>query len=411
MRFVFEKYIAELKTNAWDLLLTAYFILHLQISTVSNYKSISIVVKVVSTVMLAILCFVDMRKHNYSFATTKLLTKENRLFLFTMATLIVIPLLSLAYSYNYSYGISKYFLIIANTIPTIITFYYLLSTLNENRVRAFLFSLSVLVLVSSFIVISLKPFTYDSNYAVNFSRWSHVIFGRFIGISSLIFLCCYLFTKKKNNHYLIIAVISLVSLVISEFRAGLISIIALISFLMIYHAVTKTFSKKKIIALSFLLAFVTGVGIVVPIFSDDSRMESLVKNFTDDNHVDGAVNARELGYLYSIESIVSRPLLGVGFGGFYSKEVAKEVYEIKYPHNIFLEIGCELGVPILLIFSVILFSAFRFQYQFHPSIFFIFLFTLLLAQFSKDLPSQVQLLIGLAFLGKLHLRDPIEQAE
>lgn len=74
-------------------------------------------------------------------------------------------------------------------------------------------------------------------------------------------------------------------------------------------------------------------------------------------NVDGLLNFRAelLGYGWKL--LQQHPLLGVGIQGFryYSPNAA--LYN--WPHNIFLEIGCELGIPAVLLVCTIFGSAIR----------------------------------------------------
>ena len=75
------------------------------------------------------------------------------------------------------------------------------------------------------------------------------------------------------------------------------------------------------------------------------------------HNVDGLLNFRAELLSYGWKLLQQHPLLGVGIQGFryYSPNAA--LYN--WPHNIFLEIGCELGIPAVLLVCAIFGSAIR----------------------------------------------------
>jgi O-antigen ligase len=75
------------------------------------------------------------------------------------------------------------------------------------------------------------------------------------------------------------------------------------------------------------------------------------------HNVDGLLNFRAELLSFGWKLLQQHPLLGVGIQGFryYSPNAA--LYN--WPHNIFLEIGCELGIPAVLLVCAIFGSAIR----------------------------------------------------
>ena len=71
----------------------------------------------------------------------------------------------------------------------------------------------------------------------------------------------------------------------------------------------------------------------------------------------------------------------------------------KYPHNLFLEFAVELGIPGILLCTFLLYIIFSSAKKVSTEVFIFFIFALWLAMFSKDIPTQSLLWIGLAFVG------------
>jgi O-antigen ligase len=148
-------------------------------------------------------------------------------------------------------------------------------------------------------------------------------------------------------------------------------------------------------------------------------------NLTDIDNLqfrgDSPIHSRLDSWEVSWEMIKENPLFGSGLGGFRGYNNIEWTNEIKYPHNLFLEITAECGFIGLFILVGLLLIIFRNVYRFsfsdlqsssqisatpsfspltsHLFTLTFFLFTLWLAMFSKDISSQSMLWIGLAFAG------------
>ena len=70
---------------------------------------------------------------------------------------------------------------------------------------------------------------------------------------------------------------------------------------------------------------------------------------------------------------------------------------MKYPHNLFLETGYELGTVGLITIVFLLFNIFNSVRKISGLMFFFYLYPLWLAVFSKDIASQSLLWSGIAF--------------
>lgn len=440
-----------------DMLVVNVFILHLMMAAISNYKPASFILKTAATLLLLILIFADARQKSYPLRSSYSIKRNRNLYLIIIL-LVFIPSISLAYSVNINFGLMKLILLLTSTIPTILIFKYIIDTTDEKRLYVFIISLAAITVLSLVIILLTNPFNYSGNYSIGFSNWSHVIYGRYISAASLIFILLYVFSYHENSWmYLLIFVISFAALLFSQFRAGVMDIFVLSLVITIgeilksvfrfrnksgmtrYFTVYRFLNKfgitgkvytdlrsrndsrqvrlrrtsshfdrlsvsysirfNRILKAGLLLVIIAASFIITGfLIKNGSRYDTIISGTLD---VDGSIGSRLKAYEYSIENIIHKPLTGTGFGGFYSEEVAKEVSWMKYPHNIFLEIGVELGIPVLILFCWMVITVFIKQYKYSPVIFYFFLFAFLLAQTSKDLPNQGMFLIGLVFLGDL----------
>ncbi len=379
-----------------DVLLMLQFIPHMMVSSISNYSANSFILKSISITILLLTILLHSRiykvriKAIYTF-------EQNRILYLTLLFFLLIPIISLTYSLNAEFGQLKVLALSINTIPTIVAFKYLVDTIDEEKFATYLYTLLTISVLSSIFVILATPFNYDGSYSIGLSDWSHVVFGRFI--SSAVFITALVIIYRKDSPLLIKAafIISVIGLVLTQFRGGLVSI-ATVMFVIIIEFVSGRKFTDRIIKTSALLGFVIIFTGLYYLAKDNTRYESMMKDITSESYADGPILARERAYKYSLESIWKRPWIGSGAGGFYSEEVGKNVMEIKYPHNLVLEIGVEYGIPVLVLFLIFLKRMFIKQYKYHPVVFYFFLFAFMLAMFSKDLPNQPFYLIGLVFL-------------
>jgi O-antigen ligase len=78
---------------------------------------------------------------------------------------------------------------------------------------------------------------------------------------------------------------------------------------------------------------------------------------TNSRSVDNLLNFRAELLGYGWQLLQQHPLIGVGIQGFRYHSLNAGLYN--WPHNIFLEIACELGIPAVLIVCIIFGSAIR----------------------------------------------------
>ena len=115
---------------------------------------------------------------------------------------------------------------------------------------------------------------------------------------------------------------------------------------------------RRLIPMAVLLVVVTVL--VAPQYV--TRLETVGTLLSDPADVDNAVLGRATSNLASLRAFAEHPILGVGPGGYatnYSREYANELGlrhfdSNRRAHNLYLEIGADLGVPGLAIFLGIL---------------------------------------------------------
>ncbi len=396
------------------------FILNLAIGSISNYSANIFILKLVSTTLLLLLTFADIRINRIDIQ--KFLKENNPKKLIIILFLFIGYLsITLIYSHNTAYGAQKILNFLASTVPSIITFYYLIVTLTKERFKIFIFAIVIITIVTVTYILIDYPFDPSTNYEYRAGRWSHVIYGRIIG-SIAVVLLLYMSSRRDLLQILLYSVLSAIAiygLYLSSLRAGMLGVILCIVlsiFFLVYEMITKREMRNArgkptqmrgkqlagvlltiILTISFI-HLIPNPGIIDTRFDNLTQIEDL--KFGGDEPINSRIEELRI----SKDLFLTHPIFGIGFGGFRSYNDFTEA--VKYPHNLFVEMAVEGGVVGLGVLCIVLFVIFKSVYRFskcHPefisgSAFFFLLFALFLAMFSKELSNQGLLWIFLALI-------------
>lgn len=124
------------------------------------------------------------------------------------------------------------------------------------------------------------------------------------------------------------------------------AVLALGVFILILYMSKKEYNFFRMFSICVIVAFV--------IFSWDTIFEALYRWFPDAGwirriiHSQDITSGRDEIFVKAIDLIINNFLFGIGIGGFES------YMDGSYTHNIFLQLFCELGVPLGIIVSAIL---------------------------------------------------------
>ena len=385
-----------------EVLLVNVFIITLFISSITNYSFSSFILKVISTAILWSIIIADSRISKFDFKEY-FSAKHFKRLLLILCLFIIIPSISLAYSQNFSFGLLKLLSLTISTIPTILAFLYILLTFSKTRYQIFLISIIIITFLTVGFILIIQPFSYHDMNIKDLLNWSHVIYGRFIGCVYIIIL--FFLLNQKNKKLILLTSFCLSIIVIGVYISGLRSmILGVIIFTPLI--VLTTILQKKINLTNFtglLISIIISL-LIISIFSPGNKtLTERLENLRDTEelrfNLDGPIHTRYHFYKISLEILKERPILGVGFGGFRNYKNDALTNTRKYPHNIFLEFAVELGIPGLLLLLLLLYIIFSSARKVSLEVFIFFLFALWLAMFSKDIPSQSLLWIGIAFYG------------
>jgi len=384
----------SLKRNLPDILIINLFILDVLISSTTNYQTSFFIFKFLLTAILVIvLYFNNSNKQDIRTLFPSFLIKCFSLFL-------LITFLSLIYSANPFFGFKKILNLIISIIPLVFIFNYLWLNLNKTTLKIFFYSIMITGVISVFFIMVISPFSFNSPYSFSLTRWSHQIYGRFIGSIFLIllFILPKIASKKKKLYLMIIAIITGYGTYTTGARSIFSGIIIVSVLFFIVNIIKKEMKYFDLLIYSLI---VLSVVIAIFFFPSTSQIVNRYENSTNIENLefngDKQIHERYQAYSISEERIKQNPILGLGFGGFKSFYKSDIPVWMEYPHNIFLETAVELGIPGLLFIFYLLYNIFYYSYKISWKLVLFFVFGFWLSLFSKDLASQSILYLGMIF--------------
>jgi O-antigen ligase len=372
------------------------------LGTISNYSASSFLIKSGAGVIIILFIVLNERSIN------KNLLNRTSNFDFTKAVkiisfLIVLPALTLFYSANLQFGLLKILNMILSSVFPAALLFYLIIDFNELRMKL----ISIIVLTGAVIsvvsILIVNPFYYDQVYDLMTFHWSHVFFGRFLGLAfltSMIFTIDYGKGKGKLLFYFITLFIAF-GLIITGLRSAISGVVVSSFMLIIAGIFSKQLNYQKVLLIISILLVSVLLFFIASNWQGNikTRVNDLVETFQLKSSEDDAIQSRIEGYDLALERISESPITGAGFGGY------KSVYNdnnigliISYPHNIFLEAFVELGIGGLLLVVLLILFILKRSYAVSYKLFALIFFSVWLAQFSKDIPSQTTLWAGIAFI-------------
>ena len=411
-----------------ELALINLFILNLAIGSISNFSNTVFLLKAAASFLLIVTTGVVIWSQQLKVRSEEFykgIKKISVILLLFISYLLV----TLTYSSNAGYGFQKILNFLISDVPAIFVFYYLILTLTKLRIKLFLYSIAVITIITVTYIVINYPFDQSTIYQFKPERWSHVIYGRMISSFAIVLLVYVLALKDKMElfFFIIVTSVAIYGAYLSAFRAGFIGILVLgawffvwgiyliISKKLLFNHQTTNYApclpagRLRTIELTlvpFLLAALLIITVPKPGIVD-SRFGNMLSvddmQFKNDPAIHSRLDAWELSW----EIIKENPVIGIGLGGFNGYNNIEWTKEMKYPHNIILEMTSEGGVVGLLVLGslfLVIFKSFRPVSQFlgltsYVLLLTFFLFTLFLAMFSKDISSQSILWIFIAFIG------------
>lgn len=373
------------------------------ISSTSSYKPSATISKLISSIIIFLLIFADyvINKPDIKKYIDKINLKKILIFI---CILFLITGLSIIYSSDRAAGIHKYFTMLVNVISLGIFAFYLLAGLSKGRIKYLYIYLTIITFLSLIFILIRNPFRYNQVAEIGFSDWSHVAYGKFLGLVFIVNLVIITYFKDK-----LINILSIISLFVISYglyftgmRASYIAVMTITFLVFIYYI----FKKKKYFAVFALTIFLYQMLLLFLSEGSDtsfSRRFSNLFSYEENFNQDPQINARLMSYSETLEIIKENIFLGKGFGGF--KSHSEFTNYIKYPHNIFLEFMVEMGLIGLIFIILFLYYLARYSLNFSYFVFLFLIFSFILSMLSKDIPNQTYLFI---LMGILIIRKPEE---
>lgn len=349
----------------------------ISISFISNYKPYSLLLKIFSSLFLFFyFCF------KYAKSNKSIRLKSYNLL--PLLLFITWTALTLTYTPQQAYGFQKFLHFIIVIIPLGLSVVYIHNFFDKERYKLFIFFLGVTVAILDFLAITLNPFQFGSAYAFEFSRWSHVVFSRIVAISFILFLLgeYHLRFFKKQSYLFIFILLHLTALLVAGHRIVLVGTLIFLAIYFFHYRL----NKIKIVG------WCLGILLIVFVLSQISPSinERFIKFIYTPWHSlenDASFMSRLDAWKIAWDIFIANPIAGIGLGGFNQYASFEITTMMKYPHNIFLEVLCELGLIGFSLFILLLFQATKFSSAKNKVLLPLLIFLLFLSLFAKDIPS------------------------
>jgi O-antigen ligase len=363
------------------------FIINLLTSSISNYSVSSLYIKITSGLITftIILTFFKSETRTLLFKAA-----QKRTFLFTFSFFLIYSVTSLSWSTNPEFGFYKILHLIIGNFPLIILIYIIF--LNDNLKGILIQSFLIVGIILAIVTFIINPFNPALPYSFEITRWSHVVYGRFAGLTVLISLLILSNQKERVKilFFTLISILIFTSLIFSGFRGGIIGVIlSLLTYYLIISFVKKNFRKNlRIVLITGLIIIASIIGASIIQSKNVERFAGVLELIFEGRTEDGTINSRIEAYRIGLKMFCEYPVFGAGIGAFNMNHYGTNIGTIlKYPHNILIELACELGIFGLGIFILFVWEVINKLIKDQKELLAFFIYGILLAMFSKDIAS------------------------
>lgn len=387
------------KNNIVTVLFLNFFALTVAVSFISNTQYSSIYLKILfSTGLLILSAFYIHINEKDPIKAIK--TIFNRKIILFLSSFILLPSFACLYSVNQEYGVYKLLNILVISAPLIIVYAINVGNFNEKLN----YYVKISAMIWAFFIVSmlwvLHPICINGVYHFSPNHWSHVITGRILFFLYLILLLFYIQTENRNERKVIfLCLLMLVSGInMSGLRTALLGFIFLTP---IYLGIGYFRKKLSIKTIIFFLILMPLVGTITFAYEHQStvkeRMGLVNKISSGKLSEEGSFKGRMQSIQICWERFKEHPFRGIGFGGYYSPWKNYRAWVLKYPHNIILEYGVEMGILGLLWLFAVLWMIFSSTWKINPFLCLFFVGAFWMSLFSKDLSSNTLLVMGVVY--------------
>ena len=339
--------------KAFSFLIILALIINVSISNISSSSTFSFLIKISSSILLCLIFYIHLRLSKFSL-NSMFASKAIQRMLLIITIIILYFGITLFYSSNPAYGAQKIINIIICIVPNILVSFYLITYRQKEPYGNYLFIITTIGFILTLLaVLIIRPFDQSTIYQFAPQRWSHVFIGRIISFLSLIVFLYTLSLKKTNKifTYSLVFTIGLYITYLTGLRSALIGLMlcSVISFG--WQLYKKNLNLNHIYSFIAILILIFTLILITPQeFSTPKRISNMLKIENLDFGGDAPILTRVESYKLSWQMFTENLWIGGGIGSFNGYNNIEWTLLQKYPHNIILEILCELGLVGLILF-------------------------------------------------------------
>ncbi|MBS4538831.1 O-antigen ligase family protein [Clostridium sp. D2Q-11] len=261
-------------------------------------------------------------------------------------TFIAVLLGSLFYTPSTIYSLDKVLRFLIITSWAFLGVFFLIK--NEDSLKRFLNTIIFLGLIMSGVAIYQFIFVQKGNWSfISVLGSNYLALGRTVGIGIIIVFLYFINENKRFKSILfILAILQMsIALLISGGKMPVLSIVVVLFLYFIFSSTSNRISiylrngMKKVIVLTIILVpIIIVLGRLGMFDVVISRLSELILSIGKDTSALGRIDR----YITALKMWGDKPLIGNGVGSF---PIFYSGFDVRdYPHNIFLEILCELGI-------------------------------------------------------------------
>jgi O-antigen ligase len=375
-----------------------FFLLSISVSFISNTDISSLLIKLFVSVVL-LFTFLFYTKVSGINLAKLFKTFSSKIILFLVG-IVLLPTCSLLYSANQHYGIIKILNLVVSFIPLMLVNTLLIALFNESLNRLLKITAMIWSVVIVIMLVILQPININGVYHFSPMHWSHVMVGRVLYFLLLLLLPFFIHAKKGSEKHKLMLCCALLTLglMMTGLRTAIAGMFLFTPLYLLTGILRKELLWKDAALLLFTLVIACSLSVAMQQHeSVKSRLDWVKKMDNGTIKQEGSFKGRIQSLHICMERLREHPIIGIGFGGFYSPWKNYKAWVLKYPHNIFLEYGVEMGCVGLLWLLLMLWLLIKGTWATSPyhTLFFVGAFWLSL--FSKDIPSNAILFLGIAF--------------
>jgi len=272
--------------------------------------------------------------------------------------LLIIMILSLYYTPNFEYGLTKVLEFMTTTTIACFAPFFFLN--NLKRVHGFIYVIIIIAILLTLVVIISEPYSNSYQFGTKLGS-NYLAIQHMLGLGALTILYYFLMKKTSKREKVYWGSLLIVILAIILYVGGkgpvvtfMVTICAMSLTSLRINSLFRIYINKQLL---FYVLFIFTVGFLFVFylfyFTNFSALIWRFKFLFLPGHYSNVERINNIKI--ALDLFYENPLLGIGVGGFsvYSFEIPG-IERFKYPHNILLEVLSETGFLGFILFFVII---------------------------------------------------------